>query len=190
MGGLLTLPKISEERGDQKIAEGWYGVLRRTDSVGNRRCFQSGYFSSQCVANVTLVTFNYILVIVFLFSLNVGVSPCFHCTVLAPVYRKYTSCFHNTVVSSCYRLHTFYLHHAGVTSCFSLNMWFRFILEICHQSGVDERVHTCSLTYGQSVVCFDMMGLGANFTMREVASSANSCAKCHYHIYQDIFIST
>ena len=54
------------------------------------------------VANVTTVTFNYILVIVFLFPLNVGVSPCFHCTVLVPVYKVYTSCFHNTVVSSCY----------------------------------------------------------------------------------------
>ena len=31
------------------------------------------------------------------------------------------------------------------------------------------------------------MGLGANFTMREVASSANSCASCHYDIYQDTF---
>ena len=29
------------------------------------------------------------------------------------------------------------------------------------------------------------MGLGANFTMREVASSANSYANCHYDIYQD-----
>ena len=33
------------------------------------------------MANVTAVTFNYILVIVFLFPLNVGVSPCFHFTV-------------------------------------------------------------------------------------------------------------
>ena len=32
------------------------------------------------MANVTTVTFNYILVAVFLFPLNVGVSPCFHCT--------------------------------------------------------------------------------------------------------------
>ena len=81
-----------------------------------------GIFSSWGVANVIAVTFNYILVIVFLFPLNIGVSPCFHCTVLVPVYRVYTSCFHNTVVSFCYRLHTSCLHHAGVTSCFSL--WF------------------------------------------------------------------
>ena len=31
------------------------------------------------------------------------------------------------------------------------------------------------------------MGLGANFTMREVASSANSCANSQYDIYQDTF---
>ena len=48
-------------------------------------------------------------------------------------------------------------------------------------------MHTYSLTYGQSIICFYMMGLGANFTMREVASSANSCANCHYDIYQDTF---
>ena len=35
----------------------------------------------------------------------------------------------------------------------------------------------------------DMMGLGANFTMREVASSANSYANCKYDIYQDTFIT-
>ena len=83
-----------------------------------------GIFSSWGVANVTTVTLNYILIIVLLFALNVGVSPCFHRSVLGPVYRMYTSCFHNTVVSSCYRLHTFCLHHASVNSCFSLNMWF------------------------------------------------------------------
>ena len=56
-----------------------------------------GIFSSWGVANVTTVTFSYILVIVFLFPLNVGVSPCFHCTNLVPVFI--------TVVSFCYRLH-------------------------------------------------------------------------------------
>ena len=82
------------------------------------------FFSSWGVANVTTVTFSYILVIVFLFPLNVVVSSCFHfyCTVFVPVYRAYTSCFYNTVVSSCYRLHTSCFHDAGVTSCFSLNM--------------------------------------------------------------------
>ena len=35
----------------------------------------------------------------------------------------------------------------------------------------------------------DMMGLGVNFTMREVASSANSYANCKYDIYQDTFIT-
>ena len=76
------------------------------------------------VGNVTTITFNCFLVIVFLFPLNVGVSPCFHCTVLASVYRVYTACFHNTFVSSCYRFHTSCLHHGGVTSCYSLTMWF------------------------------------------------------------------
>ena len=59
------------------------------------------FFSSWGLANVTTVTFNYILVIVLLFPLNAGVSPCFHFTVLVPVYRVNTSCFHNAVVSSC-----------------------------------------------------------------------------------------
>ena len=81
-------------------------------------------FSSWGMANVTTVTFNCILVIVFLLPLNVGSSPCLHCTVLVPVSRVYTACFHNTVVSSCYRSHTSCLHHAGVTSCFRLNIWF------------------------------------------------------------------
>ena len=88
------------------------------------RCCKSGYFSSWGVANVNTVAFNYILVIVFLFPLNVNAGPCFHCTILVPVYRVYTSCSHNRVVSSCYRLHTSCLDHAAVTSSFSLNMWF------------------------------------------------------------------
>ena len=32
-----------------------------------------------------------------------------------------------------------------------------------------------------------MIGFDANFPMREVVSSANSCANCHYDIYQDTF---
>ena len=32
-----------------------------------------------------------------------------------------------------------------------------------------------------------MMGRGANFTMREVVSSANSYAYCRYDIYQNSF---
>ena len=31
------------------------------------------------------------------------------------------------------------------------------------------------------------MGHGAYFTMREVASSGNNYANCHYDIYQDTF---
>ena len=77
------------------------GVLKRGDSVRKGGCCWSGYFfSSWSVANGTAVTFNYILVAVFLFPLNVGVSRCFHCTVLVSVYRVYTYYFHNTVVSS------------------------------------------------------------------------------------------
>ena len=47
------------------------------------------------------------------------------------------------------------------------------------------RVHTYSLTYDQSILCFYMMGHGTSFTMREVASSDNSYPNCHYDIYQD-----
>ena len=35
-----------------------------------------------------------------------------------------------------------------------------------------------------------MIGLGPNLTMREVASSANGYANCHYDIYQDTFSTT
>ena len=84
----------------QKLLKG-RGILTRGDAVS------LGIFSSWGVATVTTVTFNYL-------NLNVGVSPSFHCTVLVPVYRMYTSC---------YRLHTSCLHDAGVTSCFSVNMW-------------------------------------------------------------------
>ena len=91
----------------EKLLKG-RGILRRGDSVGKEGGAVSlGIFPSWGVANVTTITFNYILVIVFLFPLNVGVSPCFRCTVLVPVYRVYTSCFHNTIVRSCYRLHNF-----------------------------------------------------------------------------------
>ena len=48
-------------------------------------------------------------------------------------------------------------------------------------------MHPYSLTYGQYIICFYMKGLGDNFTMKEVVSSANSCANCHYDIYQDTF---
>ena len=82
-----------------------------------------GIFSGWGVVNVTSVTFNDILVIVFLFLLNLGISPSFHCKILVPVYRVHTSFFHNIVASSCYRLHTSCFYHESVT-CFSLHMWF------------------------------------------------------------------
>ena len=37
-------------------------------------------------------------------------------------------------------------------------------------------MHTDSFTHGQSITCYNMMELGANFAMREVVSTANSCA--------------
>ena len=118
-GSRIDLTKNPKKGGMGKLLKG-RGIPRRGNSVGKWRIF-----SSWGVANVTnVVTFNYILVTVFLFRMNVGVSPYFHCTVLVPVYRVYTSCLHNTVVSSFYRLHTSCLHDAGVTSFFSLNMWF------------------------------------------------------------------
>ena len=57
---------------------------------------------------------------------------------------------------------------------------------MCHQSAVDERVHTYSVTNGQSIICLYMTGLGANFTIREVASNNSSCDNCHC-IYQGTF---
>ena len=43
------------------------------------------------MANVPNVFFNYVLVIVFLFLLNVGVSPCFHCTFFSLPYSGVSS---------------------------------------------------------------------------------------------------
>ena len=54
---------------------------------------------------------------------------------------------------------------------------------MCHSSEVDDSAY---IQFNFTLLCFYMMGaLGANFTMREVASSDNSCANCHYDIYQD-----
>ena len=67
-------------------------------------------------------------------------------------------------------------------------MWFSFILKCAiSQELMNECTHYQSLTYDQSIICFYMMGLGASVMMREVASSANSYANCHYDIYQDTF---
>ena len=42
------------------------------------------------------------------------------------------------------------------------------------------------ITYGEFVMLgFYMIGLGASLTMREVESSPNSYANCHYGSYQD-----
>ena len=106
--------------GMEKLLKG-RGILRSGGFCRKGDAISLGIFSNWNMANV--LTFNYILVIVFLFPLNAVFSPCFHCTGLVHVYRVHTFCFHNTVVSSCYRLHTSCLHHTGATSCFSLNMW-------------------------------------------------------------------
>ena len=64
---------------------------------------------------------------------------------------------------------------------YGLNLFLKCVIS---QKSMRECI---SETYGQSIICFYMIGLGANFTMREVASSANSYANCHYDIYQDTF---
>ena len=121
-GGGIDLTKSPKKGGIGKLLKGT-GDPKKKGSVGKGGMLLVWvFFLAGGVANV--LTFNYILFILFLFPLNVGVSPYFHCTVLVPVYRVYTSCFHNTFVSSCYRLHASCLHPAGVTSCFSLNMRF------------------------------------------------------------------
>ena len=114
--------KSQERGGDGKITEKQGDPKKRGFCRKGRDAVSLVILSDWGVANV--LTSNYILVIVFLFPLNVGVSPCFHCTDLVLAYRVYTYCFHNTVVSSCYRLHTSCLHRVGVTTCFSLNRWF------------------------------------------------------------------
>ena len=81
-----------------------------------------GIFSGWGVANVTTATFNYILVKVFLFPLNVGVSPCFHCSFSSCLQGVFFLFPYQLLVSS-YRLHTSCLHYGGFTSCFSLNMF-------------------------------------------------------------------
>ena len=76
-GWRIDLTKNPKKGGMEKLLKG-RGIPIRGDSVG-----KWGIFSSWGVANVTnVVTFNYILVTVFLFRINVGVSPYFHCTVL------------------------------------------------------------------------------------------------------------
>ena len=58
---------------------------------------------------------------------------------------------------------------------------------MCH-SQIDQRVHTNSLTYGQSIIHIYafMIGLGANFNVSEVASSDNSCANCQYDMTHSV----
>ena len=99
------IPRKGYERGMEKLLKGRQDPKKGRILQERGDAISLGIFSSWAVANVTTVIFNYILVIVFLFPLNVGVSPCFHCTVLILVYTVHNSRFHNTVDSSCYRLH-------------------------------------------------------------------------------------
>ena len=92
--GEVDLTKNPKKGGEGKLLKG-RGILRRGFCRKGGDAVSLGIFSSWGV--VTVLPFNFILIIVFLFPLNVGVSPCFYCTVLAPVYRVYTSCFHNYV---------------------------------------------------------------------------------------------
>ena len=52
----------------EKLLKGRRGPKKGGDSVGKGDAVSLGIFSSWGVANVTTVTFKYILVIVFLFS--------------------------------------------------------------------------------------------------------------------------
>ena len=137
------------------------------------------------MANVTTVTSNYILVIVFPFPLNVGVSPCFHCcTVLVPVYRVYTSCFH-TVVSFCYRLDT---SICMMQLLLLVSVWMcgfiLFLKCVISQELMRECSHMVYLVVSL-LWYFYIMGHGVNVTIRKVAFSANSYGNCHYDISGD-----
>ena len=137
------------------------------------------------MANVTTITLNYALIIVFLFPLNVDVSPCFHSTVLVPVYRVYTFCFHNTVISFCYRLHTFV---CMVKLLLLVSVWiYGFILFlkcVISQELMRECSHMVYLVVSL-LWYFYIMGHGVNVTIRKVAFSANSYGNCHYDISGD-----
>ena len=129
--GTLTLSKIPQKGGIEKLLKG-----RGDHQKGGTLCERGNtvsldIFSSWRVANVTTVTFNYILVIVLLFPLNVGFSPCFPCTVLVPVYRIYTSCF-------CYRLHT---SVCMVQVLLLVSVW-TFLKCVISQELVREYTHT------------------------------------------------
>ena len=136
--------------------------------------------------DVTTVTFNSILVIVFLFLLNVGVSPCFHCTLLVLVYRMYTffPIIYLSVPVTGYILPVCIMKLLLLVSVWTCG--FNLLL-ICVNSREFMRECTHTVWLMVSLLCFYMMGLGANFTRREVASSANSYANCDYDIYQGTF---
>ena len=129
--GGLNLLKIPQKGGIEKLLKGRGDHQKGGILCERGKAVSLDIFSSWGVANVTTVTFNYILVIVFLFPLNVGVSPCFHCTVLVPVYRIYTSCF-------CNRLHT---SVCMVQVLLLVSVW-TFLKYVISQELVRECTHT------------------------------------------------
>ena len=125
-----------------------------------------GIFSGWGVANVTTVISNDILVIGFLFLLNVGASPCFHCTLLVPIYR----CILPLSIIQLSVPVTGYILPACITKVWLLVLvWtcdFNLFL-ICVNSleFMTECTHKVWLMV--SPLCFYMTRLGASFTMSE-----------------------
>ena len=80
-GGDWPYQKFQERGGWENFLKG-RGDPKKGDSVGKEgdSVGKGGMSGVWSVTNV--LTFNYILVIVFLFPLNEGVSHCFHCTIL------------------------------------------------------------------------------------------------------------
>ena len=124
------------------------------------------------------------MVRVLLFPLNVGFSPCFHCTVLVSVYKAYTSCFHNTVFSSSYVLHTSYLHHAGLLINSVWTSGFNLFLKC---AITPELMREYTHIYDQFIM-FLYDRTWCQLHLRDVACSANSYANCYFDIYQDTYL--
>ena len=84
--GGIYFSKNPNKGGMEKLLKGRWDTKRGDSSAGKGRCFQSGYFFQLwCGKCNYYTTFNYFLFSVFLFPLNVGVSPCCHFEVLVPV---------------------------------------------------------------------------------------------------------
>ena len=88
---------------------------------------------------------------------------------LFPLNAVVSPCFHCKILVPVYRVYTSCFHNTVVSSCYRLH------ISCLYHPGVT------------SCFSFYMIRLGANFTMREVASTASGYANCHYDIYQDAF---